>query len=374
MPRHTPPDKSLLVLFPLIAAQADGWNPSRFPAHSHQKMTWKCGAGHKWETAIYNRTSGKRGCPYCSGRFPIIGVNDLQTKNPSLAAEAFGWDPSQYTCGSGQKKEWLCKCGHKWLAQICKRANGGRGCPKCAGKVITLGRNDLASQYPRIASEAYDWNPQEVSRMSDKVLKWQCEQGHEWMASVKNRTVYDSNCPVCIKKILIPGVNDLASQFPLIATQAHGWDPSQVRPGSGQKKEWKCQCGNIFSASPNNRTNPSNSTNCPCCAEYGYRPGKPAWLYLVGRDGEQKVGISNVPKTRLATHQGNGFTLIELRGPINGYKAKEIEAAIKLWIKNRNIVIKGTQENWRTDDMYVSSLFDLGQRAGLDEISLELLS
>ena len=90
MPRHTPPDKSLLVLFPLIAAQADGWNPSRFPAHSHQKMTWKCGAGHKWETAIYNRTSGKRGCPYCSGRFPIIGVNDLQTKNPSLAAEACG--------------------------------------------------------------------------------------------------------------------------------------------------------------------------------------------------------------------------------------------------------------------------------------------
>jgi hypothetical protein len=209
--------------------------------------------------------------------------------------------------------------------------------------------------------------------MSAKVLKWKCEQGHEWTASIKNRTLYDSQCPICIQKVLILGVNDLASQFPSIAAQAHGWDPSQVRYGSDRKRQWRCQCGNIFAASPNNRTNPSNGTNCPCCAEYGYRPSKPAWLYLVGRDGEQKVGISNVPKTRLATHQGNGFALIELRGPIDGYKAKEIEFAIKLWIKSKNMVIKGTQENWRTDDMCVSSLFDLGQRAGLDKISLELL-
>jgi len=307
MPRNTPPEKSLLALFPLVAAQADGW------------------------------------------------------------------DPSQYTYGSGEKKEWLCQCGHKWLAQICKRANGKRGCPRCAGKVITLGKNDLASQYPRIASEACDWNPQEVSRMSDKVLKWKCAQGHEWMASVKNRTIYDSQCPVCIQKILVQGVNDLATQFPSIAAEAYGWDPSQVRYGSDKKKQWKCQCGNIFTASPNNRTNPSNKTSCPCCAEYGYRPSKAAWLYLVGKDGEQKVGISNVPKTRLATHCRHGFALLELRGPIDGFTAKEIESTIKLWIKNKGIVIEGTQENWRTDDMCVSSLFDLGQRAGLDEISLELL-
>jgi hypothetical protein len=374
MPRNTSPEKSLLALFPSVAAQADGWDPSKLPAHSHQKMTWKCNAGHKWETAIYNRTSGKKGCPYCSGRFPIVGINDLQTKNPSIASEAFGWDPSQYTCGSGQKKEWLCQCGYKWLAQICKRTNGRRGCPRCAGKVITLGKNDLASQYPRIASEACDWNPQEVSRMSDKVLKWKCAQGHEWMASVKNRTLYDSQCPVCIRKIFILGVNDLASQFPSIAAEAHGWDPSQVRYGSDKKKEWKCQCGNIFIASPNNRTNPSNGTSCPCCAEYGYKPSKPAWLYLVSRDGEQKVGISNVPKTRLATHRSHGFTLLELLGPMDGFRAKEIESTIKGWIKNKGIVIEGTQENWRTDDMLVSSLLDLGQRAGLDQSSLELLS
>jgi hypothetical protein len=210
--------------------------------------------------------------------------------------------------------------------------------------------------------------------MSDKVLKWKCAQGHEWMASVKNRTTYDSRCPVCIQKILVSGVNDLASKFPSIAAEAHGWDPSQVRYGSDKKREWQCHCGNIFIASPNNRTNPSNGTNCPCCAEYGYKPSKPAWLYLVGKDGEQKVGISNVPKTRLAAHRGHGFTLLELRGPMDGFRAKEIESTIKDWIKNQGIVVEGTQENWRTDDMRVSSLLDLGRRAGLDQSSLELLS
>jgi hypothetical protein len=374
MPRNTSPEKSLLSLFPLIAAQADGWDSSMFPAHSHQKMTWKCDAGHKWEAAIYNRTSGGRGCPYCSGRLPVAGVNDLQTQKPRLAFEAFGWDPSQYTCGSSQKKEWLCKCGHRWFARICKRASEGRGCPRCAGKVVTPGKNDLASQYPRIADEAYGWNPQEVFRMSAKVLEWKCKQGHEWKASVKNRTLYDSQCPVCTQKTLILGVNDLASQFPSIAAQAYGWIPSQVRYGSDKKRQWKCQCGNIFTASPNNRTNPSNGTSCPCCAEYGYRPSKPAWLYLVGKHGEQKIGISNAPKRRLATHRGNGFTLLELRGPMDGFKAKEIEFAIKFWIKSKNMAIKGTQENWRTDDMCVSSLLDLGRRAGLDQSNLELLS
>lgn len=374
MPRNTRPRESLLAAFPEIAAQADGWNPNEFPAHSHRRLAWKCEFGHQWETAIYNRTGNGRGCPYCSGNRPIIGVNDLQTKNPSLASEAFGWDPSKYSCGSGQKKEWLCKCGYKWFAQICKRAKAGRGCPRCAGKVVAPGKNDLASQYPRIANEACGWNPQEISRMSDKVLKWKCEQGHEWMASVKNRTIYDSHCPVCIRKILVSGVNDLASQFPAIAAQAYGWDPSLVRYGSDRKKKWKCQCGNIFIASPNNRTNRSNQTSCPCCAEYGYRPNKEGWIYLVEKENEQKVGISNVPKTRLATHKRNGFRVVEVKGPIDGAKIWSIESIIKEWLKGRSLAIPGTQENWHTDAFRVFSLVELGMSAGLDEDDLRLLS
>jgi hypothetical protein len=51
-----------------------------------------------------------------------------------------------------------------------------------------------------------------------------------------------------------------------------------------------------------------------------------------------------------------------------------IEATIKSWLKKEKLLVDGTQENWRIDDMHVSSLLDLGKRAGLDQSGLKLLS
>ena len=35
------------------------------------------------------------------------------------------------------------------------------------------------------------------------------------------------------------GVNDLATLHPELAAEADGWDPSEVRAGSGKKLRWK---------------------------------------------------------------------------------------------------------------------------------------
>lgn len=373
MPRKVPLEKSLSALFPSVAAQACEWDPACFSAHSHQTMKWRCDFGHEWNTQIYNRTSGGKGCPYCSGRYVLTGINDLQTLRPEIAFEALGWNPAMYSCGSSKKKEWLCQCGYQWCAQIHKRAISGQGCPKCAGKVITVGKNDLASQYPRIAKEACGWNPETVSRMSDKVLKWRCEKEHEWMASVKNRTLYDSRCPICIKKILLPGVNDLESQFPAIAAQSHGWDPSHVRYGSDKKKEWLCPCGNVFNTSPNNRTNPSNGTGCPACAPNGYNPNKDGWLYLVMRQEERKIGITNVPNSRLTTHKRNGWILLEKVGPINGSVTLKIESHIKRWLRDEKMVLPSTYENWMADRFDATSIYEVAAAAGVDQTLLDQL-
>ena len=46
---------------------------------------------------------------------------------------------------------------------------------------------------------------------------------------------------------LIKGVNDLATLYPELAKQAHGWDPSDEKPGSHKKVAWVCQdYGHIF--------------------------------------------------------------------------------------------------------------------------------
>lgn len=110
--------------------------PSAFTFGSTKLAWWKCELGHSWEYEISKRSSGY-GCPYCSGQRVLKGFNDLQTRNPKLAAE---WDyekneltPSQVTSGTQQKAWWLCELGHSWYAEINSR-NVGKGCPYCKGR------------------------------------------------------------------------------------------------------------------------------------------------------------------------------------------------------------------------------------------------
>ena len=59
-------------------------SPQNFTANSEKKVWWKCAKGHEWQAIIANRSKGS-GCPYCSGRCVIKGINDLQTINPTLS-------------------------------------------------------------------------------------------------------------------------------------------------------------------------------------------------------------------------------------------------------------------------------------------------
>lgn len=55
---------------------------------SGKKIYWKCKKDHLFVASVNNRIKGK-GCPYCSGRKPIVGKTDLATVNPILVDE---WD------------------------------------------------------------------------------------------------------------------------------------------------------------------------------------------------------------------------------------------------------------------------------------------
>ena len=90
---------------------------------------------------------------------PTLGVNDLQSQYPDIAAEAYGWDPSTITKGSCQKKDWKCKEGHLYFSTVANHTCGGNGCPVCDGMQVLAGFNDLQSLFPDIAAEAYGWDP-----------------------------------------------------------------------------------------------------------------------------------------------------------------------------------------------------------------------
>lgn len=120
---------------------AKEWSPNNskrayeFCPVSGEKVLWICQKGHEYKASISQRNRGS-GCPYCNGKKPIIGENDLYTLERELCKE---WNceknrrgPETYTRGSNKKVWWKCALGHEWRARISNRIYCGDGCPDCA--------------------------------------------------------------------------------------------------------------------------------------------------------------------------------------------------------------------------------------------------
>jgi hypothetical protein len=196
----------------------------------------------------------------CYGRQINVGVNDLATTHPEIAAEAYGWDPATVTAGSKKKREWKCPIGHVWMASIHTRTYG-HGCAVCAGRQINVGVNDLATTHPEIATQAHGWDPTTVTFGSGKKMQWMCSLRHTWTASVNSRS-HGHGCAVCDGRQINIGVNDLATTHPKIAAQAHGWDPTTVTAGSNKKREWTCPTGHVWVATVADVTSGSGCAVC----------------------------------------------------------------------------------------------------------------
>ena len=355
----------LQTKFPDIAAEAYGWDPSTVVSGTEQKKKWKCDKGHIYSSLVSSRTSNGRGCPICSGRQVLAGFNDLQTKFPDIAAEAYGWDPSTVVSGTEQKKKWKCDKGHIYSSLVSSRTSNGRGCPICSGRQVLAGFNDLQTKFPDIAAEAYDWDPSTVVAGSHQKMRWKCDKEHIYYSLVVDRASGGNRCPICSGRQLLAGFNDLQTRFPDIAAEAYGWNPSTIMPGTLQKKKWKCDKGHIYSSTVNSRTSCGNG--CPVCAESGFNPEKDAWFYLMQRPGEQQFGITNVLSDRLRTHERNGWMLLEhTTHPAPGQKVFDTEKILKRWLKKEIGLIEGTTENWSTTSMEVHSLAELKARSGIE--------
>jgi len=248
---------------PKLAKEAFGWDPKTVNASSARKVKWICKKGHEWEAAIYSRVGGN-GCPYCANQRVLIGYNDLAFTNPELAKEAYGWDPKTVTAGSNKKVKWRCnrdhvyvtephrrtkglgcpycsgqailpgfndlatthpelaeqlvdgdatsisrgqtkyfswkcKLGHTWRSTINNRVSGFN-CPYCTSHTVLYGFNDLETKNPELAKEAYGWDPKTIMEGSKKKLKWICNKGHTWGATVSARSAgFRTGCPTCAK-------------------------------------------------------------------------------------------------------------------------------------------------------------------------------
>jgi len=273
----------LATLRPDIAAQwhyqrNHGVSPHDVAVYSERKVWWECPCGHLWKARVANRSLGY-GCPLCANMVVVAGLNDLATLRPDIAGQ---WDkeknhslsPDQLTVGSNRKVWWVCGRGHSYDATVVARTHG-RNCPYCSGRRPIVGETDFAAVHPELLDE---WDnerngklkPQDIPAASHKEIWWRCADGHRWKAAAYHRHA-GNGCPICgklkDKHILIAGVNDLATKYPMVTDE---WDyeknsltPQQVMAGSNKKFWWKCQtCAQSWLASVISRT---NGTLCPRC-------------------------------------------------------------------------------------------------------------
>ncbi len=342
---------------PELAKEADGWDPNKISAGSGMKLPWVCSSGHRWEAIVRNRTQRSHSsCKIC---------NSLAFVNPSLAAEADGWDPETVSAVNGGKLPWICKRGHRWEAVVANRAIGV-GCPICSGHKVQIGFNDIGTTHPKIAEQAEGWDPQTVTAGNNKKFDWKCSKGHTWNAAVSSRTA-GNNCPVCgFAKVLV-GFNDLATTHPALAKEARGWDPTQYRSRSHKKLSWKCAFGHEWKATIGNR---SQGRGCPACAKYGFDFSRSAYLYLIVHTEwkMQQIGITNDLDRRIDEHTRNGWEMLEFKGPMDGLLTQQWETAILRMLKakgadlsNSKIAGKfdGYSEAWSRSTFEVNSIKEL---------------
>lgn len=113
-------------------------------------------------------------------------------------------------------------------------------------------------------------NPASLTLGSNKKAWWKCSKcSYEWQSVISNRATLHRGCPCCANKIVVKGINDLATVKPNIAKEWHltkngNLTPSNVTYGCGKKVWWICPVGHEYQATINHRTG-KNGTGCPTC-------------------------------------------------------------------------------------------------------------
>lgn len=136
--------------------------------------------------------------------------------------------------------------------------------------------NSLAALRPDLVAEWADTtrSPETVTTGSEYKATWKCDKGHEYDMSVTARANRNSKCPICSGRRIVPGINDLATLHPSLATQ---WRDSRevfsVAPGSDYAARWECEHGHTWTMKVYRRTKAERPQGCPVCAGRKTVPG-----------------------------------------------------------------------------------------------------
>lgn len=203
-----------------------------------KKVKWKCEKGHVWCAAVGSRTVSRTGCPYCAGKRTVGNTLKNWCLNhgeygQQLLKEWTGLDwhnqpisIDSISPGTCTMVKWRCSKGHEWVDGVLARTQRyPRGCPQCEKekgvndieRIVVEGKNDLytwcvkhsgmsigkqvLSEWVGLDKDNRKIPMSQIWQSSNREVKWRCPNGHEWVASVRQRTLNGGKtCPHCLIK------------------------------------------------------------------------------------------------------------------------------------------------------------------------------
>lgn len=125
------------------------------------KIECKCKVdGYEWYSAPSQLLSG-RGCPVCSNRIIVPGINDIATTHPEFVKYFKNKDDTRmYSFGSGTKVDLICPdCGNEKKMTIGTLTKCGFACNKC-GDGVSYPNKFLRAMFDQLEvdSVSYEWS------------------------------------------------------------------------------------------------------------------------------------------------------------------------------------------------------------------------
>ena len=349
---------------------------------------WKCSkedCGHQWSVDFNSIRGAKSGCPECGKK--------KSAASRSISRESYeSWLKTNRPCielveykNQSSKAKFKClnanhitnQTGDEYwetIPEILRLQNRGlNGCPACGWR-----QNGIDQRKPE--AEVRAW--MKVNKPSIEMLdgytktsgKFNCRCkicDYPFQCSYNQFSNNDSGCPQCA------GVARVTEEdFLKRLRKQSGGDIQLIGKysGYGYKTEFQCckaNCNHIWNIAPVRLTS-GTPTGCPACTEGGFDVRKPAWLYLMGKSGEQQFGITNDLVGRVTFHRRNGFDLIDHFGPARGQEILNKESELKEWLKKSiGLHVPGKQENWPTQLLTCHDLAGLFKESGVNPLSFE---
>lgn len=139
-------------------------------------------------------------------------------------------------------------------------------------KIYIADNEELMKEWDYEANDGL--NPKEITIGSHKKVWWKCHNcSYRWLQAVMDRTRKRSpaHCPCCTSRVVVKGINDLATKNPEVAKDWHptkngNLTPNMVTVQSDKLVWWHCpKCGKAWQAKVRSKR------GCPHCL---HRPTK----------------------------------------------------------------------------------------------------